>query len=79
MTKPKEDEKLDKYLNFSRDLKKLWNMKMTVIPIVVRALGTVPKNMAKKFHELEIRERNHTIQTTAQPKSDRILSEVLET
>ena len=39
--KLKEWEKKDKYLNLARDLKKLWNMKVTIIPIVIRAFGTV--------------------------------------
>ena len=40
---PKEDrvkgnvsEKLDKYLNIVRELKLLWNMKVTVIPIMIK-------------------------------------------
>ena len=39
--KLKESEKRDKYLDFARELKKLWNMKDIVIPIVIGALGTV--------------------------------------
>ena len=31
--KLKESEKKDKYLDLDRELKKLWNMKMTIIPI----------------------------------------------
>ena len=31
--KLKESEKKDKYLNFARELKKLWNMKVTVITV----------------------------------------------
>ena len=41
--KLKENEKMDKYLDLVIELKKLWNMKVHVIPIVVGALGTVPK------------------------------------
>ena len=33
--KLKEYEKRDKYLELGRELKKLWNMKVTVIPIVM--------------------------------------------
>ena len=33
-------EKKDKYMDFVRELKKLWSMKMSVIPIVI-ALDTV--------------------------------------
>ena len=42
--KLKESEKKDKYLDLARELKKkLWNMKVTIIPIVVGAFGTVIK------------------------------------
>ena len=34
----KESKKIDKYLDFTREIRKLWNKRMTVIPIVVRAL-----------------------------------------
>ena len=33
--KLKESKKKDKYLDLARELKKLWNMKVTVIPIFV--------------------------------------------
>ena len=36
----KESEKKDKYLNLARELKKLWNMKVTIMPIVIGALVT---------------------------------------
>ena len=42
--KLKECEKKDKYLGLARGLKKLWNMKMTIIPIVIGAFGTVTKD-----------------------------------
>ena len=32
--KLKESEKKDKYLDLARELKKLWNMKVTIIPII---------------------------------------------
>ena len=32
------------YLDLARELKKLWNMKMTVVPIVIGALGKIPKD-----------------------------------
>ena len=43
----KECEKRDKYLNLARELKKLWNMKVTIIPIVIGALGTVTKGLVQ--------------------------------
>ena len=43
--KLKEWEKKDKYLDFARELKKLWNMQVTIIPIVIGAFGTVTKGL----------------------------------
>ena len=34
-------EKKDKYLVLARELKKLWNMKVTLVPIVIGAFGIV--------------------------------------
>ena len=42
--KLKEHEKKDKYLDLDRELKKLWNMKVPIIPIVIDAFGTVTKD-----------------------------------
>ena len=45
--KLKEYEKKDKYLDLARELKKLLNMKVTIIPIVIGAFGTVTKRLLK--------------------------------
>ena len=55
--------KIDKYLDLAKEQKMLWNVKMTVIPIVNGALGTVPKDLEKRLEEFEIRGRIETIQT----------------
>ena len=39
--KLKECEKKDKFIDLAREFKKLWNMKMTIVPIVIGAFGTV--------------------------------------
>ena len=41
--KLKECEKRVKYLDLARELKKLWNIQVTIIPIVIDAFGTVTK------------------------------------
>ena len=41
--KLKESEKKDKYLDLARELKKLCNMKVTIMPIVIGAFVTVTK------------------------------------
>ena len=77
--KLKESEKKDKYLDLIRELKKLWNIKVTFIPIVIGAFGTVIKGLIKVLEDLEIRGRVETIQTIALLRSARILRRVLET
>ena len=37
----KEQEKMDRYQDLARELKRLWKVETKVIPIVVGALGTV--------------------------------------
>ena len=77
--KLKECEKRDKYLDHARELKKLWNMKLKIIPIVVGAFGTVTKGLLKGLEDLEVGGRVETIPTTALLKTARILRSVLET
>ena len=45
--------------------KKLWNIKVTVMPIVNGAFGTVTKGLIQGLEDLEIRGRVETLQTTA--------------
>ena len=52
--KLKECEKKDKYLDLARELKKLWNMKVTIIPIIIGAFGTVTKGLLKGLEVLEV-------------------------
>ena len=67
------------YLNLARELKKLWNVKVTIIPIVIGAFGTVTKELLKGPEDLEVGGRVETIQTTALLRMARILRRVLET
>ena len=59
--KLKESEKKDKYLDFARELKKLWHMEVTIIPIVIGGFGTVTKGLLKGLEDLEAGERVETI------------------
>ena len=51
--KLKECEKRDKYLDLARELKKLSNMKVTIMPFVIGAFGTVTKGLLKSLENLE--------------------------
>ena len=67
------------YVNLARDLKKLWNMQVTIIPIVIGAFATVTKGLLKGLKDLEACGRVETIQTTALLRTGRILRRVLKT
>ena len=77
--KLKENEKKDEYLNLALELKKLWNMKVTIIPIVISAFGTITKGLLKGLEDLEVGGQVETIQPTTLLRSVRILRRVLET
>ena len=54
-------------------------MKVTIVPIVICALGTITKGLLKGLEDLEVGGRGETIQTTALLRTPRILRRVLET
>ena len=54
-------------------------MKVTIIPILIGALGTVSKGLVQGLENLEITGRVETFQTTALLRSVRILSKVMGT
>ena len=62
--KLKECENKNKYLDLARELKNLWNMQLTIIPIVISAFGTVTKRLLKGLEDLEVGRQVETIQTT---------------
>ena len=49
--KTQENKKRVKNLNLAWELKKLWNMKVTVIPFVIGALETIPKGLVIGLEE----------------------------
>ena len=55
--KIKESKMINKYLNFVRELKKLLNMRVTVILMVFGVLEMVSKDLERRLEELEIRKR----------------------
>ena len=75
----KESEKKDEFLDLARELKKLWNMKVTIMSSVIGAFGTITKGLLKGLDDLEVGGRVETIQMTALLRTARILSSVLET
>ena len=77
--KLKECEKKDKYLDIAGELKKLWSMKVTIIPIVIGAFGTVTKGLLMGLEDLEVGGQVGSIQNTTLLRTARILRRVLQT
>ena len=57
--KLKESEKKDKYLDLARELKKLWNVKVTIIQIVISVFWYSHQKIIKELEDLEIRGLQH--------------------
>ena len=52
--KMKESEKRDQNIDLAGELRKLWNMRVMMIPIVVGTLRTVSKDFERELDELKI-------------------------
>ena len=52
--KLKECEKSDKYVDFERELKKNWNMQVSIIPFVIGVFGTVTKGLLKELKDWKL-------------------------
>ena len=59
--KIQESFKRQKNLDLAREIRKLWNMKVTVIANVIGTLGTIDKGSKRGLEELETEGRIETI------------------
>ena len=69
----KEVHKIEKYLNLAWELKNLWNMKVTGVPLVVGALGTLAKAQGKRLKTNGIKTKITELQKTVLMYTSRIL------
>ena len=76
--KEKEAEKVEKYQNLARELRRIWEVKTKVIPIVLGALGTVPLRLKGNLKDIGVDTSITLNQKSALLGSARILREVLE-
>ena len=76
--KQKEQEKTEKYKNLARELKKIWDMKVKVTPVIIGALGATPKKLKKRLQDLGIDTKIVELQKSAIIHMARILRKVLE-
>ena len=56
--KIEESKNINEYCDLARETKKLWDMKVTVIPILVGVPGTVSKSLEKDWRNLKPKEES---------------------
>ena len=75
----KEFEKIEKYQNLKRELKKLWSLKkVEVVPVIVGALGCISKGFSGWMDTLGIKLNVGMVQKSVLLATARILRKVLD-
>ena len=75
----KEIEKIEKYQNLKRELKRLWSLKkVELVPVVVGALGCISKGFSGWMDTLGIKLNVGMIQKSVLMVTARILMKVLD-
>ena len=78
MSEEKEKDKIEKYQDLGRELQKIWNVKVKIIPLVVDSLGAIPKQFGNRLKQIGITVGRAQVQKTVLLGAARILRKVLE-
>eukprot|EP00794_Sanderia_malayensis_P002808 gene2808-biopygen2319 len=75
----KGNEKVEKYQDLKREIKKMWNTRSAiVVPVIVGALGSIAKNLDEWLEKLDITVDTALLQKTILLGKPRILRKVLK-
>ena len=75
----KEKDKIKKYQDLGRELqRKIWNVEVKIIPLVVGSLGAISKQFGNRLKRIGITARTAQVQKTVFLGMARILRKVLE-
>ena len=72
-----QQRKIENYQDLKRELKKLWNLKTFIAPIVIGALGTIPKSLEKHLNDLNVEVNISQMLTSVLLNSASIIRKVL--
>ena len=50
----KEKDKIENYQDLGRELQKIWNVKVKIIPLVLRLLGAITKQFGNRLKQIGI-------------------------
>ena len=74
----KEKYKIEKNQDLGRELQKIWNVKVKIIPLVVGSLGVISKQFGNRLKETGITAGTAQVQKAFLLGKARILKKVLE-
>ena len=69
----KEKDKIEKYQDLGRELQKIRNVEVKIIPLVVGSLGAIPKQFGNRLKQIGITARTAQVQDTVLLGTARIL------
>ena len=78
MIEEKENDQIEKYQDLERELQKMLNVKVTIIPLVVGSLGAIPKQSGNRLKQIGVTVETAQVQKTVLLGTTRILRKVLE-
>ena len=74
----KAKDKIEKYQELGRELLKIWNVKVKIIPLFVGSLGAIPKQFGNRLKQIGITAGTAQVQKTVLLGTARMLRKVLE-
>ena len=73
-----EKDKIEKYQELGRELQKIWNVKVKIVPLAVGSLGAIPKQFGYRLKQIGIIAGTTQVQKTVLLGTVGILRKVLE-
>ena len=74
----KDKEKIEKYQDLIKELQKIWNVGVNIIPLVVGSVGVILKQFRNRLKKTSIAVEIGQVQKTVLLGKARILRKVLE-
>ena len=73
----KRNEKLDSYSELRLEIARMWDKETLIVPIIIGALGSIPKDLECNLKKLEISYNVETLQKSVLLGTANILTKVL--